>query len=334
MSMLRRTLVFLPLVLLSVQCFGATPVATVSSKQPVVVSGITVPTDRLVSWPVNVNDEITTQQEPAMVRFADGTSVQLQRNSRMRLDASPSGVKVNVLSGSAMYDLKPRSTVSLTSAVTKNASLSADTAARLVNVDRASRGLPALRFISQNEGAATVLAQNTARTGIVLPVETVQATLASGGTFASGGNGTNRRVSFIPSNRDTITLPDGTILLVNFVGGGPGNTATFIIDQVICAAKGSNGDTIYITRPDPFNSPLAGASIVVPTSQNGITQMNVDFSNVRLLNGTPISTGQFAALLAQDCAAAYNDPRNFFDGGTQPPAPPNPFSGGDYRMGR
>ena len=119
--MLPRTVFIVAISVLLGQCFAASAVATISSTQPVVVSGITVPTNRVISWPVAVNDEIATQGAPAMVRFADGSVVTLQRNSRMRLEPAAAGVEVKMLSGSAIYDIKPKSGVSFGPAINPGA---------------------------------------------------------------------------------------------------------------------------------------------------------------------------------------------------------------------
>src|ERR1017187_4915573 len=116
--MLSRTVVVLALTLLSLQCFGAAPIATVMSTQPIVISGITVPTNRAMSWPGAANDEIGTQTAPAPVRFTDGAFVTLQRNSRMKLQPGPAGVEVKMLSGSAIYDVKPKTSLAVSPGMT------------------------------------------------------------------------------------------------------------------------------------------------------------------------------------------------------------------------
>src|SRR3954452_16182609 len=152
--MSRFTIAVLAAALMVCVSFAATPVAAVSSNQPIVVSGITVPTNRVMSWPLAVNDEVTTQSAPAVVRFTDGTVVTLQRNSHMRLDAGKSGVEVKMLSGSAMYDIKARSNV----AISQN--VASDTATSVKNGRTAPvTPLPVRGSSASNAAVVTAMAQ-------------------------------------------------------------------------------------------------------------------------------------------------------------------------------
>ena len=155
--MFLRTVVTPVLALLSWQCFAASsPIATVSSTQSIVVSGITVPTNRVISWPVALNDEIVTQSAPAMVRFADGTVVTLQRNSRMLLKQGASGVEVNMLAGSAIYDLKPNSNVSIPNVAAAGVSAGQKTTRKLSSGNETTAMALALRGPSAGVALAPV----------------------------------------------------------------------------------------------------------------------------------------------------------------------------------
>ena len=147
--MFARTLVAFAFFLVALQCFGASPVATISSTQPLVISGVTVPANRVISWPVSVHDEIATQTAPAMLRFNDGTVVTLQRNSRLRLEQGKAGVELKMMAGSAIYDVKPHSTITIDPAANP---------AAVTSIPRAGNGTGKGTSASGNETAATALA--------------------------------------------------------------------------------------------------------------------------------------------------------------------------------
>jgi hypothetical protein len=318
-----RNFVFLAPALLACQCFGAAPVAAVSSSEPIIVSGITVPANRVISWPVSVNDEITTQSAPAMVRFTDGTVVTLQRNSHMRLDAGRSGVEVKMLSGSAIYDLKARSNVSIPS---QGSPTTAASNGRSVQPSAAV--FPVRGSSSSNAAVATALAQAPASSGIVLAAADMKTA-----TFSS-----DPRARTLPTqNSDSIRLANGTILEVHLVSGG-GNTgqpSVLVIDRVIFAVAdpGRPGDIIYLTPPKGFVSPLIGSSLTLPPGLCGQFQSKCQIPvnlSVTLLNGTPLTPAALADLLQQTANAAFNDPNNLFLPGQTPPTPqfPSPATNG------
>lgn len=315
-----RTLVVLVTALLLVgYCLAAAPVApapvaAVSSNQSIIVSGITVPTNRVISWPVSVNDEITTQAAPAMVRFNDGTVVTIQRNSRAKLTAGQAGVEVKMLSGSAIYDIKPRSTVSIRNDVTPSA-----TVANGRSVTPATVPFPVRGSASSNAAVASALAQAPPSSGVVLAAADTKS-----GVFSSAP-----RARTLPTQgSDFITLSNGTRVEVHLVSGGGGNApSVYVIDRIVVAIPDTSrpGETLYLAPPKGFVSPLIGASLTIPSGLNPTVGINL---NVTLLNGTPLTPAQLADLLQQATNAAYNDPANFLPSGTTAPQFPNPVTNG------
>ena len=245
--MLRRTFILVISALLTGLCFAASPIATISSTQPIVVSGITIPTNRVMSWPLAVNDEVATQAAPATVRFTDGTVVTLQRNSRMRLEPGPSGTEVKMLSGSAVYDLKSRSTVSFGStAVTTRIPASAVPAA------------PA-RAASQNENVATALAY---RMPVAAPSSGVifAPSMISTAAFASS---VTRQVNS-PGGQTAVILPSGLVLIVNPVMNAQGGVSGYTVVGVGAAtASGSIIQTPNVTNLNGFTISVTGGQVQI-----------------------------------------------------------------------
>ena len=83
--------------------FAASPVARVISAQEITVDGIVAPARNFV--PLALGNEVTTTGAPATIQFADGTAVTLQPRSQLRIETQPSGARVRVLSGYAIFDV-------------------------------------------------------------------------------------------------------------------------------------------------------------------------------------------------------------------------------------
>jgi hypothetical protein len=301
MYMFSRTIIIVALVLLTFQCFAAAPVATVSSTESIVVSGISVPTSRVMSWPVNANDEIATQAAPAMVRFADGTVMTLQRNSRMRLEQRPSGVEVKMLAGSAMYSVQSRSTISLGPAV------AAVRASTNTSVNGPARGTLST---SSNEALATALAY---RMPAQAPSQGVvfAPTAISTSQFGPAAGATRQAVT--SPGGQYVTLPSGVVLEVIPVPNSPGQ---YTVSRVLIPVT-VNGLPTYATAP---NSTLLGAGMVVLNQGTAQQQVTV-FSGA-----TPLTPAQLSTAFA----AAGQDAVNNAPGATQRPTGPitvDPVSG-------
>jgi hypothetical protein len=300
-------IVILVLTMLVGQCFAASAVATISSTQPVVVSGITVPTNRVISWPVGVNDEIATQGAPAMVRFADGSVVTLQRNSRMRLEPASTGVEVKMLSGSAIYDVKAKSAVSFGPAINPRAVSAAGTVPAVNAAARTSA-------TSTNEAQAVALAYRMPATAP-----------KNGMVFAPTALGTG---TFIPANvhfetttvggGPHLTLPSGAIFEGHIVTQG--NISTFIIDKIEVPVTTPTGQISYVTANDPT---LLGATVQVNGGQIQITPAG---------STTPLPGTQVSQLIQNAATTSYNSSvaNGQLPPNTTPPQPPSPISTGTF----
>jgi hypothetical protein len=249
---------------------------------------------------VALNDEIVTQSAPAMVRFADGTVVTLQRNSRMLLKQGASGVEVNMLAGSAIYDLKPNSNVSIPN----------------VAAAGVSAGQKATRKLSSgNETTAMALALRGPSAGVALaPVTAGTLAVDARGGSSTFGQLTPQAHGLNPTNTSEIIIPtgaDNTILSVHLVSAGSsGQPSAYIIDNITLQIPDPTrpGQFIYVTPPAGFGSPLIGASFYAPTAGPGFNA-TIPF-NVYLQNGTLLTPGAFTNYLQQAVTAAYNDPKN------------------------
>lgn len=305
-----RPVTVLGTVLLSWACYAASPIATISSTQSVIVSGITVPTHRVISWPVAVHDEIITQTAPAMVRFGDGTVVTLQRNSRMRVESGAAGLEVKMLSGSAIYDIKPHSTVSVAPVVSSMSNTVAVAAA------------PARRIESSREQEAMALAYRAPATA---PKSGMVFAPTAFSTTTFGPAATRQDITTVGGG-SRITLPNGTILEVHSVSVG--GQSTFVIDKVDIPIQVPGQGLRYVT---PTSSQLVGASITVTNSSATNQQVSI------LLPGstTPATPTQVQQLLDQAGQSGYQGAVNNgqIPASTPPPQPPSPVTVGTFSAG-
>lgn len=272
-------------VMLAVWCFGASPVATISSAQSVVVSGISVPANRVMSWPVSVNDEIVTQSAPATVRFADGTVVMLQRNSRMRLEQSAAGVKVNMLAGSAMYDVKPNSRVSLGP---KPASV------RLPGGFMETAARPGVSGGNSANSAALAYRMPATQpsSGVIFAPMAISAAHFSTAQFLPAAT---RQEYTIPSNGPTVVLPSGVILEVTPVPNAPGQ---YTINRILVPVTNPGGQLVYA---NVVTSPLIGAGLAVLNQGTASQQITI-------FNGAnPLTPDQANAALQQAAQNAVSN---------------------------
>lgn len=90
---------------------AARVVARVTDAESVRIRGVSVPMEGLSSWPVALNDEIATGNAPAKIRFPDGSTISLGRESRVRIEPAGRSYAVRVVSGSVFYDINPASTL-------------------------------------------------------------------------------------------------------------------------------------------------------------------------------------------------------------------------------
>lgn len=121
--------------------FCSSPLATVSSEGPFVLNEQTVSARGVQSWPLLTADRIVTAATPALISFHDGSTINLNPNSTLRLSGSDREPVAVLESGALDYNIAKESKllVSKSPAVSRQASASpevssgAASAPRLVN---------------------------------------------------------------------------------------------------------------------------------------------------------------------------------------------------------
>ncbi len=106
----RTTLLFV----LSLPLLGASPVARVSSPEAFTLDGRSIAVSGISPVPLAVGDEVATSNAPAVLFFADGSSVKLAPASRAKLTGSDTRPKLVLLSGSLDYKVVLGSNLSVT----------------------------------------------------------------------------------------------------------------------------------------------------------------------------------------------------------------------------
>jgi hypothetical protein len=102
-------------VLTSLVGLAFTPIATVTSDEPFCVDGRAVTVSGITSIPLTVGHEVSTAKAPAVLFFADGSSVKLAASSRAKLVGSEAQPKLVLLAGSLDYKIVLGSNLSVTS---------------------------------------------------------------------------------------------------------------------------------------------------------------------------------------------------------------------------
>ncbi len=92
-----------------------TPLATVTSAEPFWVNGRAVKVAGITSVALAVGNEVATLNAPAVLFFADGSSVKLAASSRARIIGSDTQPKLVLLAGSLDYKVVLGSNLSVTS---------------------------------------------------------------------------------------------------------------------------------------------------------------------------------------------------------------------------
>jgi len=88
------------------------PVGSVSTNGTVLVSGTVLECKEVPSWPLVTGDIIeAARAEPAMLSFADGSRVLLDKGSRVKLEMRDQMLTVVVVGGSAAFSMSANSTM-------------------------------------------------------------------------------------------------------------------------------------------------------------------------------------------------------------------------------
>jgi len=284
----------------AVVAFGANPVGRLISSAPVEVNGIAAPARNYV--PVSIGDEITTKGASAVVQFPDGSGVTLQPNSKLRIEGQPAKPSVQVVSGSAMYDLARTSTVRVVNSKGQTVSSIFD------------RPLPAANPAGLDPLTPAVVYRNNPRQpGTIAPSSAILF-----GTFVQG--------STVPGGVPTdpaVILPNGLTINLTATTNPTTGAVTYTVTSVTTPVTLPNGTTTTLTITsgaligDTITPPSGGAGsgtsaagVTITTSSgtpvtnpNTVLQTTVTtgVANSTLPTGTtaptpsPVSTGQFRA---------------------------------------
>ena len=84
---------------------AGTPLGTVASSGPVLLSGTQIAPSAVPSWPLVSGDEVATTSSPAVIRLRDRTIITLNENSRVRLLAEGSRTNLSLSQGSISFKL-------------------------------------------------------------------------------------------------------------------------------------------------------------------------------------------------------------------------------------
>lgn len=108
-------LVWTPLLfLVGLPALAFSPIGTVASAEPFTLDGHSVTISGVTPVPLAVGDEVDTLAGPAILFFADGSSVKLAAGSRAKLMGSETQPKLVLLAGSLDYKVVLGSNLSVT----------------------------------------------------------------------------------------------------------------------------------------------------------------------------------------------------------------------------
>jgi hypothetical protein len=100
---------------LGLSAWAFSPIGTVTSVEPFMLDGHSVAISGITSVPLVVGSEVATSTAPALLFFADGSSVRLAAASRAKLTGSEAQPKLVLLAGSLDYKVVLGSNLSVTS---------------------------------------------------------------------------------------------------------------------------------------------------------------------------------------------------------------------------
>lgn len=99
--------------------FASAPVATVSCTDPFGLDDHLITAPGITSWPLVSGDELETGAAPAILVFMDGSRVKLSAQSRVRVAAAGSQLKVILEAGTLDYKLAVDAKLSVSSSKTE-----------------------------------------------------------------------------------------------------------------------------------------------------------------------------------------------------------------------
>jgi hypothetical protein len=122
----RITLLLTAVAALPLAGFASTPLATVSSAEPVTLAGHSISAPGVSSWPLVTGDEIATSTAPATILFRDGSSVALAAKSSARLTGTSVQPKLVLMAGTLNYKIVPGSKLVLSKSAADNSVADSD----------------------------------------------------------------------------------------------------------------------------------------------------------------------------------------------------------------
>jgi hypothetical protein len=152
---------FLFVLLLAGLAGAKTPIATVTAAKSVSVNGIVVVTEGVPALPVVSGDVVATAGDPAIVKLADGSSFQLDKNSTVKIQQC-GATSVEILQGTATYRFAPNSKAQLcalghpaTAAAMAQGSITIESPDKAVmrTLDQATVSLPSGTCLCSNKPA-------------------------------------------------------------------------------------------------------------------------------------------------------------------------------------
>jgi hypothetical protein len=234
----------------------------------------------------------------------------------MKLQPGPAGVEVKMLSGSAIYDVKPKTTPAINPAM-------ADA--------RTAAGAPVLNAALRTSSSSTGDAEATAlayRMPVVPPQSGMVFAPAaiSTGTFLQA---TITRDLTTPSGLSIVLpgSPGGTGAVISVNAVVQGGVTTYVITGIAVPVQEPNGTVAYVTANA---SNLIGAQVVIQYGNTGQQQQisifppGVSTSNpANALSGTVIATSIQTAATGSFQTSTQNGQ---LPAGTSPPTSPNPVT--------
>jgi ferric-dicitrate binding protein FerR (iron transport regulator) len=111
---LRRFILFL----VAGCAFAAAPVASIKSSSDFQLSGVSVATAGVPSWPIMAGDTVVAGTTAATIRFMDGTMVTLAPYSQVAVQEKKDDLSLRLLNGFMSFTLAPSSALSVYSGAT------------------------------------------------------------------------------------------------------------------------------------------------------------------------------------------------------------------------
>jgi hypothetical protein len=296
--------------------FGAVPVARVISAQQVIIDGIAAPPRNYV--PVSLGGDVNTLSASALLQFPDGSTIELQPNSELRISGAAGKPVVRVVHGSAQYKMTPNSSIRFAGGD------SSDTAKKIGTANIGTYALAQIGNMGRYDAALVYGASAGQSAGVVAPSGvTATGSMAAGtgiqGVFFSnphigssgpqiilpGGGGaevlnltastnpTTGVVTYtVASITQTVILPGGGTTIVTV------SSNNFLIGTTVGGITGStpSGATAQISfTPPGTTTPLPPATVSTAITAVQTTAVSQSPAGSTAPVATSVSTGTFSS---------------------------------------